>query len=64
VVAGLETVFIMTNPDFAFTSSSLIKQIASMGGDVSALVPEIVVEAMRAKTTPPPSTDDHLKETP
>ncbi len=64
VVAGVETVFIMTNPDFAFTSSSLIKQIAAMGGDVSALVPEIVVEAMKAKTAAPITTDDHLKETP
>jgi pantetheine-phosphate adenylyltransferase len=64
VVAGLETVFIMTNPDFAFTSSSLIKQIAAMGGDVSALVPEIVVEAMKAKTSAPLTSDDQLKETP
>ena len=34
VVAGVETVFIMTSPELAFTSSSLIKQIARMGGDV------------------------------
>ncbi|MBS3820962.1 MAG: pantetheine-phosphate adenylyltransferase [Planctomycetes bacterium] len=39
VVANVETVFIMTNPEYAFTSSSLIKQIARQGGDVSALVP-------------------------
>lgn len=48
-VAGVETVFIMTSTQYAFTSSSLIKQIAAMGGDVSALVPPLVVEAMRAK---------------
>lgn len=38
-VAGTETVFIMPGSEYAFTSSSLIKQIARMGGDVSALVP-------------------------
>jgi len=42
-VAGVETVFIMTSPEFAFTSSTLIKQIAAMGGDVSKLVPPAVV---------------------
>jgi len=47
VVAGVETVFIMTNPQYAFTSSSLIRQIAQMGGDVSALVPPEVLEALR-----------------
>ena len=43
VVAGVETVFILTNPQYAFTSSSLIRQIAAMGGDVSALVPPQVL---------------------
>jgi len=43
VAAGVETVFIMTRPEFAFTSSSLIKQMAKMGGDVSALVPKEVL---------------------
>lgn len=42
-VGGIETVFIMTNPQYAFTSSSLIRQIAAMGGDVSALVPAQVL---------------------
>ena len=42
-VAGVETVFIMTGAEHAFTSSSLIKQIARMGGDVSALVPPQVL---------------------
>ena len=49
VVAGVETVFVMTSPEFAFTSSSLIKQITAMGGDVSALVPEPVMKAMWEK---------------
>lgn len=41
-VAGLETVFIMTSAEYGFTSSTLIREIASLGGDVSHLVPEIV----------------------
>ena len=62
-VAGVETVFIMTSPEFSFTSSSLIKQIAAMGGDVSALLPESVVRRMRTKQYPPAS-DGHLDESP
>ena len=63
VVAGVETVFIMTTPDFAFTSSSLIKQIAAMGGDVSALIPPPVMEAILAKRSGIASSDHHLEET-
>ncbi|KPK83444.1 MAG: phosphopantetheine adenylyltransferase [Phycisphaerae bacterium SM23_33] len=62
VVAGVETVFIMTSTEFAFTSSSLIKQIASMGGDVSALVPQAVVEHIRAKRPSVAANDHHLEE--
>jgi len=43
VVAGVETVFVMTSPEYAFISSSLIRQLARMGGDVSALVPPEVL---------------------
>ena len=46
-VAGVETVFIMTSSEYAFTSSSLIKQIALLGGDVSTLVPKPVLEHLR-----------------
>ena len=48
-VAGVETVFIMTSTEFAFTSSSLIKEIARMGGDVSSLVPPQVLGHIRAR---------------
>ncbi len=64
VVAEVETVFIMTSPEFAFTSSSLIKQIAWMGGDVSKLVPPLVIERMLAKRGPVNIPDNHLEETP
>ena len=49
MVAGVETVFIMTSPELAFTSSSLIKQIARMGGDVSGLLPPAAAEKIKAK---------------
>jgi len=62
VVAGVETIFIMTSTEYAFTSSSLIKQIASMNGDVSALVPKEILEAMRAKQHRMRTEDNHLEE--
>ncbi|MHC4715749.1 MAG: pantetheine-phosphate adenylyltransferase [Planctomycetota bacterium] len=46
---GIETVFVVTSPQYAFLSSSLIRQIAAGGGDVSALVPESVARRMRDK---------------
>ena len=47
VVGNVETVFILTRPEFAFISSSLIRQVARMGGDVSALVPPKVLPHIR-----------------
>ncbi len=49
-VANIETVFIVTDQAFSYTSSSLIRQIAALGGDLdslSAIVPQIVVEALK-----------------
>jgi pantetheine-phosphate adenylyltransferase len=48
-VSGIETVFIMTGEQYAFTSSSLIREIARFRGDVSALVPPSVNERILAK---------------
>jgi pantetheine-phosphate adenylyltransferase len=62
-VAGIETVFIMTSTEYAFISSALIRQIAAMGGDVSALVPPAVVDAMRAKMGKIAGSDQQLEET-
>ncbi len=45
--AGIETIFVVTAPQHAFISSSLIRQIARMGGDISAMVPEVVAENIR-----------------
>lgn len=51
-VAGLETVFVVAGPSFAYTSSSLIRQIAALGDDMDKLLnmcPREVVEAMKEK---------------
>jgi pantetheine-phosphate adenylyltransferase len=44
-----ETVFLMTDPEYSFISSSLIKEVASYGGSVDGLVPEYVVSRIRSK---------------
>ncbi len=41
-VAGIETVFIMTSERYGFTSSTLIREVASLGGDLSNLIPDNV----------------------
>jgi len=49
---GVDTLFVATNPEFSFLSSSMIKEIAKFGGDVSGLVPDHVSEALKARLTP------------
>jgi pantetheine-phosphate adenylyltransferase len=46
-LAGVETLFMSTNPQYAFLSSSLVKEVARYGGDVSGLVPDVVLKALR-----------------
>ncbi|GII87305.1 phosphopantetheine adenylyltransferase [Sphaerisporangium siamense] len=41
-MSGVETLFMSTNPEYSFLSSSRLKEIARYGGDVSGLVPELV----------------------
>lgn len=41
-VAGIETIFVMTSEQYGFTSSTLIREVASLGGDLSNLIPESV----------------------
>lgn len=45
----IETVFMTPSERYAFISSSLIREIARLGGDVSAFVPAAVAEALKAK---------------
>jgi pantetheine-phosphate adenylyltransferase len=48
-LAGVETLFISTNPLYSYISSSLIKEVATYGGDVSGLLPDPVLERLTAK---------------
>jgi pantetheine-phosphate adenylyltransferase len=52
-VAGIETVFVMTSAEYGFTSSTLIREVAALGGDVSNLIPKSVYSRLlhRLKTT-------------
>ena len=46
---GIETVFMMTGEDYFYVSSQLVREVASFGGDVQALVPPGVWKGLRAK---------------
>jgi pantetheine-phosphate adenylyltransferase len=48
-LAEVETLFMPTNPLYSFLSSSLVKEVATFGGDVSRLVPPAVLAALKAK---------------
>jgi pantetheine-phosphate adenylyltransferase len=48
-LTGVETVFIPTNASLGYVSSSLVKEVASLGGDVSALVPPAVHDRLAAR---------------
>ena len=45
-LSGVETLFMPTNPLYSFLSSSLVKEVAKWGGDVSQYVPELVRERL------------------
>jgi pantetheine-phosphate adenylyltransferase len=48
-LSGVETLFVATNPLYSFLSSSLVKEVATYGGDVSGLVPPTVHDRLRTK---------------
>lgn len=52
-LAGVDTLFMPTSPEHSFLSSSLVKQVARYGGDVSHLLPPEVDAALRAKLGTP-----------
>jgi len=45
----VETVFLMTDAEYSFISSSIIKDVASLGGNIDHFVPMVVGEALRKK---------------
>ena len=48
-LSGMETLFMTTNPKWSFLSSSLVKEVARLGGDVSGLVPDVVRDRLLEK---------------
>jgi pantetheine-phosphate adenylyltransferase len=45
-LAQIETVFVPTSPEYSFLASSLVKEVANFGGDVSKLVPPLVLDRL------------------
>ncbi|WP_373048047.1 pantetheine-phosphate adenylyltransferase [Vulgatibacter sp.] len=45
----VDTVFMMTGEDYFYISSQLVREVASLGGNLEGLVPEPVAEALRGK---------------
>jgi pantetheine-phosphate adenylyltransferase len=48
-LAGVETLFMTTAPQWSFLSSSLVREVARFGGDVSAFVPAVVADRLRER---------------
>jgi pantetheine-phosphate adenylyltransferase len=54
----IETIFMMPKDTYTFLSSRMVKEIARLGGDVSAFVPRSVQAALRRKLASAPATSD------
>ncbi|MFA5423620.1 MAG: pantetheine-phosphate adenylyltransferase [Phycisphaerae bacterium] len=50
-VAGIDTIFVMTSEQYGFTTSTMIREVASLGGDVSNLLPANVYERLKKRLT-------------
>jgi pantetheine-phosphate adenylyltransferase len=46
-LGGVDTVFVPTSPEYSFLASSLVKEVATFGGDVSSLVPPLVLDRLQ-----------------
>ena len=57
-LSGVDTVFLPTDPEWAYVSSSLVREVAALGGDVTAFLPETAaaetVRRMLSRRTPNP----------
>lgn len=62
-VAGIETVFVMTSEEYGYINSSMVKQLALLGGDVSKLVPPSIFERLSQKIRKlPPKPEPDVPE--
>ena len=50
-LSGVDTVFVSTNPLYSYLSSSLVKEVATYGGDVSNLLPGVVHDRLLGRVT-------------
>ncbi|MDP8958715.1 MAG: pantetheine-phosphate adenylyltransferase [Actinomycetota bacterium] len=48
-LSGIDTVFVATNPEYGYLSSSLVKEVARYGASVEGLVPPIVAKALQQR---------------
>ena len=48
-LTGMETLFMPTRPEFGFISSSLVKEVARLGGSMTGLVPDVVEKALKER---------------
>ncbi|HLV90478.1 MAG: pantetheine-phosphate adenylyltransferase [Acidimicrobiales bacterium] len=48
-LSGVETLFLPTSPSVSYISSSLVKEVARLGGPVSSLVPDVVENALKER---------------
>ena len=55
----VETVFLMTDPQYSFLSSSMIKEVHSLGGSIDGLVPEAILERMNESKTDETQEDNY-----
>ena len=52
-LSGVDTVFLPSDPRWSFVSSTLVKEVYSLGGDVTEFVPSAVLRVMTAKKLNP-----------
>jgi pantetheine-phosphate adenylyltransferase len=48
-VAGIETVFVMTSEEYGFVNSTMVREVAMLGGDVSKLIPPSIYERVKKR---------------
>lgn len=48
-LAGIDTIFVMASEKFGFTTSTMIREVAGLGGDVSKLIPEPIYERLQKR---------------